>query len=77
MLYQLFYVTITMVNNMSHLCRDLFPSILETKGLLYHLLTTHFNPSKSLYYDLKEEEKFQTFKDYIYSFLEEESDKKK
>ena len=55
---------------MSHLCRDLFPSVLEHPGLLYHLLTTHFNPSKSLYYDIAKENKERNFKDYIYCFVE-------
>ena len=53
---------------MSHLCRDLFPSLLERPGYLYHLLTTHFNPSKSLYYDIINENKEFNFKEYIYSF---------
>lgn len=29
--------------NMSHLCRRLFSTILETPGLLYHIISTHFN----------------------------------
>ena len=31
--------------NMSHLCRTLFPSILEKEGLLLELLLEHFHPS--------------------------------
>ena len=57
---------------MSHLCRDLFPSILERSGLLYHLLTTKFYPSKSLYYDIANEHKEDSFKNYIYNFVDED-----
>ena len=39
---------------MSHLCRTLFPSILETEGLLYSLLESKFHPSKFLYDDIIE-----------------------
>ena len=53
---------------MSHLCRDLFSSILECPGLLYHLISTHFYQSKSLYYDIVNEQKEESFKNYIYSF---------
>ena len=59
---------------MSHLCRRLFPSILEHPGLLYHLLTSHFYKSKSLYYDIVNEQKEDLFKEYIYSFLNEKKE---
>ena len=62
--------------NMSHLCRELFPSVLERSGLLYHLLTTNFNPSRSLYYDIVNEKKVNNFKDYIYSFIDKEQEEK-
>ena len=62
---------------MSHLCRELFPSILERPGLLYNLFTTHFYPSKSLYYDIINENKENLFKEYIYCFTNENKDKKK
>ena len=58
---------------MSHLCRDLFSSVLEKPGLLYHLLTTHFYPTKSLYHDIVNNQREQDFKNYIYSFCENES----
>ena len=55
---------------LSHLCRELFSSILERPGLLYHLLITNFNPSRDLYYDIAKEGKEQNFKNYIYSFTD-------
>ena len=56
---------------MSHLCRDLFPTILEKKGLLYHILETHFARSKQLYEDIMSENKESSFKTYIYSIYDE------
>lgn len=52
---------------MSHLCRELFPSILETPGLLYNLLTNNFEPSKFLYEDIVSNSLKEEFKDYMYS----------
>ena len=37
---------------MMHLCRELFPSLLETPGLLSMLMLKHFEPSRFLYDDL-------------------------
>ena len=54
--------------NMSHLCRELFPTILEKPGLLYNLLTSSFCESKELYYDIVKEHKEIAFKNYILSF---------
>ena len=34
---------------MMHLCRELFPTLLETDGLLFELLRTNFAYSKFLY----------------------------
>ncbi len=56
---------------MSHLCRDLFPTILEKKGLLYHILETHFARSKQLCEDIMSENKESSFKTYIYSIYDE------
>ena len=60
--------------NMSHLCRSLFPSILEKPGLLYHILSTHFAKSKSLYGDITSEHKEYLFKEYIYHFCDIEKE---
>ena len=51
---------------MMHKCRELFPTLLETPGLLYKLLSENFNESKLLYEDLKNENAFDRFRDYIY-----------
>ena len=42
-----------------HLCRDLFPSLLETPGVLSNLMLEHFQPSKFLYDDLVVAEKIE------------------
>ena len=52
---------------MAHLCRDLFPTILETDGILIKILLRHFNPTHSLYDDLKENNLINEFKNYIYN----------
>ena len=56
---------------MSHLCRDLFPTILEKKGLLFHIIETHFARSKQLCEDIMSERKELGFKTYIYSIYDE------
>ena len=56
---------------MSHLCRDLFPTILEKKGLLYHIIETHFARSKQLCEDIMSENEESSFKTYIYSIYDE------
>lgn len=55
---------------MSHLCRELFPTLLETKGLLPELLMSHFDASHFLYHDLVENELIDDFKDFILSLVE-------
>jgi len=60
---------------MSHLCRTLFPSILETEGLLYSLLKSKFHPSRFLYDDLVENNLVDSFKNFIFSLLEIEEEK--
>ena len=57
---------------MSNLCRSLFPTILEKPGLLYFILTTHFNPSKYLYEDVvRYKENEIKFKGNIFKISEE------
>ena len=55
---------------MMHLCRKLFPTILENEGRLYKLLREHFEVSKDLYDDLIKYNKTEAFKDYIYSYVD-------
>jgi len=71
---------------MMHLCRELFPTLLENEGLLSSLLIKTFAPNKSLYDDIIEGAKLHTdtyerittadyinwFKDYIYSLVDVE-----
>ena len=61
--------------NMMHLCRSLFPTILDTPGALYHILSTHFAKSKSLYGDITREFKEYLFKEYIYHFFDNDKEK--
>ena len=57
---------------MMHLCRELFPKLLETPGVLSGLMREHFQPSRFLYDDLVENTKIEEFKNYIYSFVDVE-----
>ena len=52
---------------MSHLCRDLFPTILETEGLLWKILTSKFAYNKILYEDFELFNATNDFKELIYS----------
>ena len=57
--------------NMSHMCRELFPTILEKPGLLYHIISTHFSKSRYLYDDIINDSKKYDFKNYIYFLYDE------
>ena len=61
---------------MMHLCRDLFPSILENKGLLLSLLQSTFASTHSLANDIKENDLYEEFKSLIYSFIDVEENNK-
>ena len=54
---------------MMHLCRELFPTLLETPGLLSDEISKHFQPSSFLYDDLIQNNKIEEFKNYIYRFV--------
>ena len=58
----------------AHLCRDLFPTILETEGLLKDIITKHFAPSRNLYYDITKHGLVDDFKDFVYCFINLEND---
>ena len=51
-----------------HLCRKLFPTILETPNLLYSILEEHFAFSKMLASDIIENNLISDFRNYINSF---------
>ena len=61
---------------MMHLCRKLFPTILEEKGLLSELLFKTFNPSRFLYDDIVESDNIDKFRDYINSLIERKNSEK-
>ena len=52
---------------MSHLCRELFPTLLEIEGLLPNLLLDNFQENRSLCQDIKSQNAIYEFKNYIYS----------
>ena len=54
---------------MMHFCRENFSSILETEGLLFKLLSEHFEYSKELFNDIVKQGYKDNFKNYIYSFI--------
>ena len=60
---------------MMHLCREMFPSILEQEGLLISILEKNIAPTHFLASDIKGKNLYEEFKDWIYSFInvEEES----
>ena len=55
---------------MSHLCRELFPTMLEQDGLLFNLIDKHFSHNHFLYNDLVCQNKIYEFKSYIYDLLD-------
>ena len=61
---------------MMHMCRELFPTMLETPGLLYELLTMHFEPTKFLYEDIVNNDLKYDFKSYIESLIGLEKEQK-
>ncbi len=59
----------------SHLCRELFPTILENEGELSKIISDHFAPTRSLYDDLMASEDIEDFKNYIYYLFDERREK--
>ncbi len=62
---------------MMHLCKELFPTILEYPGVLYSFLDSYFYHSRSLYDDICKSELVLEFKEYIYTLVGEEEVAKK
>lgn len=52
---------------MMHLCRELFPTILEQPGLLITIMSNIFYPSRFLYDDIINNSLIDKFKSYIYT----------
>ena len=59
-----------------HLCRKLFPTILETPNLLYSILEEHFAFSKMLASDIIENNLIRQFENYINSFVSKSNELK-
>ena len=60
-----------------HLCRELFPTILEKEGKLLEILTTTFSTNtRTLYEDIIDNDLEEKFKNFIYSKIDEEKEKK-
>ena len=57
---------------MMHLCRELFPSLLEQEGVLLNILKSNIAPTRSFAIDIKENNLYEEFQSYIYSFTEVE-----
>ena len=74
MQFDLFKIKDKYGEKMAHLCRMLFPTLLETEGLLYNLMITNFEPSRFLYYDIISHNLVDYFKDYIYSMVKIEEE---
>ncbi len=55
---------------MMKLCRESFPTLLESEGLLSQLMLEHFDPSHVLYENIISDELEDEFKDFIYSLIE-------
>ena len=61
---------------MMHLCRTLFPTILEEEGLLIDTLLKTFEPNHFLYDDLTKTSHVYLFRDYIYAILKPQEEVK-
>jgi len=55
------------------LCRDLFPTILEHKGVLLNVLENYFEPNRFLYNDIIEQGQKYTFQSYIYEIVNKDN----
>lgn len=55
---------------MMHLCREMFPKILEKEGVLFEILKTHFSENHRIGKDIKKNFKEDEFKSYVYSYYD-------
>ncbi len=56
--------------NMMHLCRELFPTLLEKPNLLFDLLSSRFDHTRDLYDSIVSNGIVDTFKDFIFSLVD-------
>ena len=61
---------------MMHLCRKLFPTLLEEPGLLSKQILNLFEPTRFLYEDIVSNNLIEEFKDYVYSSIPKEDKEK-
>ena len=61
--------------NMMHLCRELFQTILEKEGILSQVILDSFEASHELYNDLISNNLVVAFENYIYERLDYKIDK--
>ena len=61
---------------MMHLCRQLFPTLLEQEGLLSRILLDIFAPTKFLYDDIVEMDGIKSFQDFIFYVANLDEDNK-
>ena len=59
----------------ARLCRELFPAVLETPGLLSKIITKNFDTAPTLYEDILPHK--QEFQDYIYTLANTEKESQK
>ena len=57
---------------MAHLCRNLFPSILEHEDMLLEILNKNIAPSRSFASDIIENNLYNDFQKWIYSVVHKE-----
>lgn len=62
--------------DMMHLCRSLFPTILEVEGLLVKLISSSFYHNKHLYEDIVNYDLITEFKDFIYDKIDDKKELK-
>ena len=59
---------------MMHLCRELFPTLLEKTNLVYNILKENIASTKTLASEIIEKNLEEEFKNYIYSFIDVEKE---
>ena len=62
---------------MSHLCRNIFSTLLEQPGLLSKVMLELFEPNKFLYEDIVNNDITNSFKNYIYSIVNKDKEESK
>ncbi len=55
--------------DMMRLCRTLFPTVLEQKGVLFRVLDSSFGRTKYLYDDILKNKKIADFQNYIFTYV--------